>query len=63
MILAAVAGFGLASCKKDYTCKCTLDGESQNYEYSNVKKADAEDACDTQQKQFSSAGINAACSI
>jgi hypothetical protein len=35
----------LASCKKDYTCKCTAAGVTTNIEIKDAKKADAEDAC------------------
>jgi hypothetical protein len=36
----------LTSCKKDYTCTCTVDGETYTYELKDVKKKDAKDACD-----------------
>jgi len=35
----------LASCKKDYTCTCTIAGVKTSTTYEKVKKADAEDAC------------------
>ncbi|MCD6366355.1 MAG: hypothetical protein J7L46_02325, partial [Bacteroidales bacterium] len=34
-----------SSCKKDYTCECTVSGTAVNLEYTKMKKADAEDAC------------------
>lgn len=47
LAIAVLGVFGLASCKKDYTCTCTVDGESIKYELKDVKKKDAKDACDT----------------
>ena len=47
-ILAVIAaGFTMTSCKKDYTCSCTVPGQSApvEYKYTKVKKADAETAC------------------
>jgi hypothetical protein len=35
----------LASCKKDYTCSCTIAGVTSKTEIKDAKKADAEDAC------------------
>jgi hypothetical protein len=51
VLLVAVAGlFVLASCKKDYTCECTVTllGTSQTVstEYKDVKKKDATETCD-----------------
>ena len=44
MIFGALA---LTSCKKDYTCVCTIDGEDWPAEiYKNTKKKDAKDKCD-----------------
>ena len=52
MSIAAALVFvaGMASCKKDYECKCTdSDGNASanlTATYTKVKKKDAEDACD-----------------
>jgi hypothetical protein len=35
----------LASCKKDYTCDCTIAGQTTSTPINDAKKADAEDAC------------------
>jgi hypothetical protein len=35
----------LTSCKKDWTCKCTVGGMSANYTIENATKADAKTAC------------------
>jgi hypothetical protein len=47
--IVAVALFGalvLPSCKKDYTCTCTIGGQTFPNEMKNVKKSDAKAACD-----------------
>ena len=45
-IVAAVAVFGLTACKKDFDCKCTAGGTTTTTTFPDVKKADAEEACD-----------------
>lgn len=52
ILFAAASLFVLASCKKDYTCECTYkDGsgatQTDSFPYKNVKKKDAQDACET----------------
>lgn len=44
-LIAVVAGFAFASCKKDYTCTCTADGYSASTTFHSTKK-DAKTACD-----------------
>lgn len=67
ILVAVVATFGLASCKKDYTCSCTATGLPSQYgkfEYTKVKKDDAESTCSSQQSSLRSAGYSdASCSI
>ncbi|AEV31841.1 hypothetical protein [Owenweeksia hongkongensis] len=47
LFVFAIAAIGsLASCKKDYTCECTILGVSTSFELEDQKKGDAEDACD-----------------
>jgi hypothetical protein len=41
----AIVVVALASCKKDYTCECTILGVTTPTEIKDAKKADAEDAC------------------
>jgi hypothetical protein len=46
-IFAAVAIVALfASCKKDYTCDCTVGTVTTSTPINDAKKADAEEACD-----------------
>ena len=44
------------SCKKDYTCTCTVDGESKKLEIKGAKKKDAKAACDTWSALYSIGG-------
>ena len=64
LILASVLFvFGMTSCKKDYSCDCTLTNGSVSAQYSGVKKSEAEDGCaelETAQKLFDS---DAACTL
>jgi hypothetical protein len=62
-MIVAVAGFGLASCKKDYTCECTYTGAvsgSSSVTITDTKK-DAEAACD--EGDSSANGQTADCEI
>lgn len=43
---AAVFVFGLSSCKKDYTCECTANGQVIATQTANMKKKDAETWCE-----------------
>ena len=47
LVLAFGLGlFLLASCKKDYTCACQLDGETVSTSVINDTKKNAESKCD-----------------
>jgi hypothetical protein len=59
MMLAAFAGLFLVSCKKDYTCECTITSTTYvngtatvgtpqvtDTDLGKMKKADAEDKCE-----------------
>jgi hypothetical protein len=69
VLVAAVATFalGMTSCKKDYTCSCTatdLPSNFSKFEYSKVKKDDAESTCSAQQTSLRNAGYSdASCKI
>ena len=45
-MMLAVCAIALASCKKDYTCSCTILGTTTDSTIQDAKKADAEEACD-----------------
>lgn len=59
--IAAFFTLSLASCKKDWTCKCTSTaaGVSASAEYPiNATKKDAEDACTAFETSSSVVGIS-----
>jgi hypothetical protein len=60
LLVAAIAGLSMVSCKKDYTCTCTatIGGTAQTYTYplNDVKKKDAKDLCNTAGNQWILAG-------
>ncbi len=49
VLFAAVAVLALASCKKEYTCECTVSSgsssASSSVTFEKMKKKDAEDKC------------------
>ena len=46
LVIAVIAIVGLASCKKDYNCSCTILGQTTVSEFKDVSKDDAQQACD-----------------
>jgi hypothetical protein len=52
LLIVALAGLAMTSCKKDYTCECLdndrNDPQDISYTYKKVKKKDAQKSCDTQ---------------
>ncbi|HOY33409.1 MAG TPA: hypothetical protein PKW80_16135 [Bacteroidales bacterium] len=42
-----IVAIALSSCKKDYTCECTVGGVSVKYTIEKTTKADAETKCNT----------------
>ncbi len=61
--VAAMAMFSLASCKKEYTCACSFDGETEDFQLAKMKKGDAETACTAQETNLKAAYADAACEI
>ena len=62
--IAVIALFGvlsMTSCKKDYTCTCTIGGVTYPYTYSKVKKSVAKTNCDNQNTAAAVAG--GSCSL
>lgn len=45
--LAVLFIVGMTSCKKDYTCTCTVGGVESTSTFEDVKKSEAEDACNS----------------
>ncbi|MGF1565502.1 MAG: hypothetical protein ACFCUH_09045 [Flavobacteriales bacterium] len=43
VLLVVLLGF--SSCKKDFTCTCTTNQGTNREVFTNIKKVEAEDAC------------------
>lgn len=63
LFVAAFAVFGLVSCKKDYTCTCTVDEQTLTIPISKAKKKDAESTCSNAETTYKNADANASCSL
>ena len=63
LAIAVLGVFVLASCKKDYTCECTVDGEKLTIPLNGYKKKDAESSCDAAQTTYSNADSGATCTL
>ncbi len=62
--IAVVTAFGFASCKKDYTCKCTFsDGSVINAELKNAKKKDAKSTCESAESTYKIADSGVKCAL
>lgn len=63
-LLALVGGaFAMTSCKKDYTCDCTVSGVNIPLEFKDAKKKDATDACDQAESTYKIADSGASCTL
>lgn len=52
----------LNSCKRNYVCECTSNGNTQVVaDYGKVKKSDAKADCDARSNQW--AQVNGSCSV
>lgn len=59
--VAGLSGLFLSSCKKDYTCVCTLNGdEVWRDNLGKQSRSDARDACEAKTVTF---GIVAKCEL
>jgi len=64
LFVFAIAAVGsLASCKKDYSCDCTVAGIEQSAPIENAKKGDAEDTCDDIEANYKIADSEASCEL
>lgn len=65
LLLSALTILGLASCKKDYTCECSVDGVYYiHYEYTNMSEEGAKTTCLADQTLAQQeSGQNVLCSI
>jgi len=49
---AAFGLLALSSCRKDYTCDCTLDGYTQYLPIPDSKEKDVESMCDVWKAEY-----------
>ncbi len=63
ILFGALAIFALSACKKDYTCTCTVSGQTVNFEIQNAKKKDAESSCNEVETTYQMSDPNASCSL
>jgi hypothetical protein len=62
IVMVALLAAAFTSCKKDYTCTCKFPGLPDiKGEYKDVKKKDAEKACDAANTQYKAVG--GSCSL
>lgn len=64
LLIAAVAGLSMVSCKKEYTCECKYTGVvtgTVSEKFDKMKKKDAEKKCDEYDESV--AGQTAECSL
>jgi hypothetical protein len=66
MVVALVATM-FTSCKKDYTCTCTITtlgtSTTQTFNYPKMTKGDAKDACNSQQTTWTTGASTAKCNL
>ena len=53
----------MSSCRKDYTCVCSEEGYTRQFEYTSIKKDDANNACADQEEIFNKLGQNVKCDL
>jgi len=62
-IVAALAAFSFASCKKDYTCTCK-SGSTELGSYTiNTTKKKSKDSCEEQEAQWQAYSSDVQCTI
>lgn len=57
----ALVATTMTSCKKEYTCSCSILGVTQDTKFEKMSKADAEDKC--KEASTSAAILGGSCSI
>jgi predicted SprT family Zn-dependent metalloprotease len=68
VLFVASLATAFTSCKKDFVCECTLDGQKTETPINDSKKSDAQNACDALDVTAKGAGAligdaNAGCSL
>ncbi|RYD78847.1 MAG: hypothetical protein EOP53_10535 [Sphingobacteriales bacterium] len=61
--MAVFVGLSFGSCKKDYTCTCTVSTGNQVVPINDAKKKDATDACDALQVTYKLVDPAASCKL
>ena len=62
VLIAVLAAFSFASCKKDYTCVCKYSGLEVKTTIKDTKKK-AKDACNALTSTYQSNGAAVTCNI
>ncbi|HSH65234.1 MAG TPA: hypothetical protein VLB84_05410 [Bacteroidia bacterium] len=62
VLVAVIAAFSFASCKKDYTCVCKYAGLESSSTIKNTKKK-AKDACSALEDNYKNYGADVSCEI
>ena len=47
-VIAVLMMTAMSSCKKDWTCTCTIMGDTTTETYTNVSRSDAKEKCEAQ---------------
>jgi hypothetical protein len=63
IVLGALVVLAMASCKKDRTCTCTSNGDTNKITYTKVTKAQAKANCTSYTYQVGSNGIDITCNL
>ncbi|WP_157977045.1 hypothetical protein [Taibaiella helva] len=64
LVLCCLLGILLvSSCKKDYTCTCTVERTKYIYEYPNQMKSEAKESCDQQDAAARMTDPNGNCTL
>ncbi len=63
LLIAVLAAFSFASCKKDQTCVCTNSGVELNRFTVNTTKKKAKDQCSAAEATYSTPGAPVTCEI
>lgn len=61
LAVVAFAAVSFTSCKKDYTCTCTILGQTSSTTYEKTTKDDAQTKCD--QANTASAILGGSCKL
>ena len=61
LAVVAFAAVSFTSCKKDYTCTCTVAGATTTNKYEKVSKDDAQKSCDA--SNASAAILGGSCKL